>query len=193
LEVLQCPAGHKLQDSVSVFTERRWCDYCDEIRLYEGTRVYACVGCKWIVCSDCYHRRNRPSSRPSPVLMITSPGSNPKLLTSAKLISPTPSPPAKRMDLRSRIQRLTGWGATPNCEQEPVSRAERIGKEIDHIKVVLTEVTNEQRHYRDFKQRKYDRSTSLSPSSSSGWITPRKRSRYERRRMSSEERRYAYK
>jgi len=192
LEVLQCPAGHKLQDAVSVYTERRWCDYCDEIRLHEDSRVFACVECKWIICPDCYHRRNRPSSRPSPVLFIKSPGSNPKLHFSAKWMAPSPSPPATRMDLRSRIQRLTGLGPGPNSERKPVSRAERIGKEIDHIKVVLTELTNVQRHYRDGKQRRYDRSTSLSSSSSSSRTPPRKRSRYERRMRRSEERRYTY-
>lgn len=154
--------------------------------------MYACVECKWIICTDCYHRRNRPSSRQSPVLFITSPGSNPKLHSSAKLMAPSPSPPAKRMDLRSRIQRLTRLGPTPNSERKPFSRVERIGKEIDHIKVVLTEVTNVQRHYRDFKQRRYGRSTSLSPTSSSSRTPPRKRSRYERRMRRSEERRYTY-
>jgi len=190
LKVLQCPAGHKLQDFVSVVNERRWCDYCDEIRLYEGTRVHTCVECNWIICSDCYHRRNRPSSNPSAVLLVASPGSNAKSPSTANMIASPPPPPVRRMDLQSRIKKLIGLGPAPKRKElKTVSTPDRIGKDTDQIRFVLLGKTNLQRHCRDFMHCKNIRSTSLSPSSS-GSRTPRgMRTRYERRERWQEERR----
>merc|ERR1719193_2046787 len=103
---LQCPAGHKLKHSVLVVTERRWCDFCGNTRLYEGIRVYACVKCNWMICSSCYHRRDSASSNQNAVLLVSSPGKKGELLRVANMVTP-PKPlprPAKKKDMFSQIR-----------------------------------------------------------------------------------------
>jgi len=189
LKFLQCPAGHKLKDSVAVVTERRWCDFCDNTRFYEGTRVHTCVECNWIVCTRCYNRRSRPCSNPSAVLLVTSPGRNAELLTTANMIA-SPKPRPVKRDLRTRIHskinRVTRQYSSPPSypseKEKTALRAERIGKEIDQIRVVVNEITNLQRHYRDYRTRSSS-STSLSPSRSCS-ITPRRTRAGRRERWS---------
>jgi len=198
-KVLQCPAGHKLKHSVLVVTERRWCDFCDETRLYEGIRVYACVKCNWIICSSCYHRRNIVSSDPNAILLVASPGRKGELRTVANLVSQR-RPPVKKKDLRSRVQEIIGnvtrlHSAPPNKENI-IATPERIGNEIDQIKLVVREVTKLQRHDQESRHRSYSPSTlprSYSPStslseSSSRWMSPRRiRGRYDCRNSWSQE------
>jgi len=189
LRFLQCPTGHKLKDSVSVVTERRWCDFCDNTRFYEGTRVHTCVECNWIVCSRCYNRRSRASSNPSAVLLVTSPGKKAELVSTANMIVSPKSPLIRRKPLlrrktyfRHRIQSLigkvTGRDSSPptsSSENEEITiTAEQIEKEIDQIRELVSEVTNLQRHHRYFRKWKRNScSTSLS-TSRSGSVTPRR-------------------
>lgn len=191
--VLQCPAGHKLKHSVLVVTERRWCDFCDETRLYEGIRVYACVKCNWIICSSCYHRRDSAPSNPNGILLVTSPGRRGELRTVANMVSPPKPPPVKKKDLRGRIQEIIGIVTKLRSyppKRENIAAPERIGREINQIKLVLSEVTNLQRHHREYRRRSYSPSTSrrnYSPStslslSSSRCMSPRRiRGRYDYR------------
>lgn len=190
---LQCPAGHKLKHSVLVVTDRRWCDFCGNTRLHEGIRVYACVKCNWMICSSCY-RRDSASSNPNAVLLVSSPGRKGQLLRLANMVTPPkPMPrqpirrPVRKKDMLSRFREIIGMG-TRSCSPSPPPKKEnintspkQIGKEIDQIKVVLSEVANLKRHHREYRPRSYSPSTSLSQSSS-GSMTPRiRRGRYDRR------------
>jgi len=70
-EKLMCPSGHVLRPKI--IQGRRSCDCCIEVELKEGTGVYACFDCDWIMCRSCYR-----SVTPHPQSTSTSTSMTPK-------------------------------------------------------------------------------------------------------------------
>jgi len=63
-EVLCCPAGHEIRAIPSQGNRR--CKSCFGTQFIEGTKLYSCPRCDWIICQSCY-RLGRGSASRAPV------------------------------------------------------------------------------------------------------------------------------
>jgi len=188
---LLCPAGHTLLRIIN--SGRRSCNCCNAVEIMEGTAVYACCRCDWVLCHFCYQQGtpiNRSSSSSlSTSTQFLSPGQISRGNIKGKIpplrkarVSPKKEERGRGLQgcLTNFINNFTM--SIPNAKEHysssrdirAIGTPERILNDLDRIRSVVKAVAK-------MRSRSVSRRDSRSPS----YYSPRHRRRYCRSDSSS--------
>jgi hypothetical protein len=168
-EILRCPRGHEIR--ALPIQGKQSCSICQQLQDVEGTKVYVCPTCDWMVCQSCYRRGSTCTQSASDATQrprVTSDDRCIQILVEKPRIkkaslkqkaSAVDQPEAEEPSLFTRIKRNV-FGTT---EQAPADRKgersipsspELLAAEIDAIRHVVRVVSGRERRgesRRDFR------------------------------------------